>query len=154
MKPLLNLIFLFSLSTAAAGQLDTKIREEQEMGKAFHFENSEDRVLYALDFIFTGLVETELIKAKFVYVTKDLKTDLSDTLTFDIYCSWAADIVDVDSTGHEYHAKVCSAIRKDKEYIFEINESRSDYPSVNVTVFDTEKGETLTEMVLTRTEKH
>lgn len=105
MKELLNMILLFSLSTVAAGQLHTEIREENEIGKEFHFENSEDAVLHSLDFTFTGFVGTELIKAKFVYMTEDLRTDLSDTLSFDLYCSWVADIVDIDSTGFEYNSQ-------------------------------------------------
>lgn len=153
MKQLLNLIILISLNTVAAGQSYNEIREGKEIGKKFHFENSEDGILHSLDFTFTGFVGTDLIKAKFDYITEDLRTGSSDTLSFDIFCSWVADIVDVDSTGYEYNAKVCSAIRKDKKYIFEINESRSDYPSVNLTIFDPKKRETLTQIVLTRTEK-
>lgn len=153
MKQLLNLIFLFSLSTVAAGQLHTEIREEKEIGKEFHFENSVDGVLHSLDFTFTGFVGTDLIEARFVYITEDLRTESSDTLSFDLYCSWVADIVDVDSTGYEYNAKVCTSRQDNKEYAFEINESRTDYPSVNLTIFDPKEKETLTRMVLMRKEK-
>ncbi len=115
MKELLNLIFLITLSTGATGQLYTEIREEKEIGKEFHFENSEDGMLHSLDFIFTGFVGTELIQATFVYGAGDLKTRESDTLIFDIYCRWVADIVSVDSTGFEYNAKVCLANQNNKE---------------------------------------
>lgn len=130
------MIFLFSLSTGATGQLHTEIREGKEIGKEFQFENSKDGVLHSLDCTFMGVVGTDLIKAKFVYMTEDLRTDSSDTLSFDLYCSWVTDIVDVGSTGYEYNAKVCSAIRIEKDYIFELNEIQSEYSSVNLTLFD------------------
>lgn len=153
MKQLLILIFLFSLSAVATGQLHTEIREEKEMGKEFHFENTEDGVLHSLDITFTGFAGTELIKGKFVYATEELETHDSDTLFFDIYCRLVADIVNIDSTGFEYNAKVCNAVRNLKEYMFELSESRMDYPSVNLTVFDPKKEETLTQIVLTRKQK-
>lgn len=115
MKQLLNLILLFSLSTVAAGQLHTEIREEKEIGKEFHFENSADGVLHSLDFTFTGFVGTDLIKAKFDYITEDLRAGFSDTLSFDLFCSRVADIVDIDSTGYQYNAKVCRSQHENNE---------------------------------------
>jgi hypothetical protein len=139
-------------TTEAAGQIRNEIREENEIGKEFHFELLEDGVRHSLELTFTGFVGAEQIKATFMYKTENFKTYKSDSLSFDVYCVWIADIVDLDSTGYEYNSKVCTAYQNSIQYTFEINESRTDYPSVDMRIFDP-KTKSLTEMVLMPKEK-
>jgi len=150
-KPYVIAILCFIANTSF-GQLRNETREENEIGKKFHFENATDSVHYFLDFVFDGFLGNDAIKTTFTFWTINKSTNKSDTLEFTMLCGWIDDIVIGDSTGYEYNPKTCSQYRSGKEYIFEPRENRVDYSSVRMNIFDPEKRETELDLLLMRKE--
>lgn len=153
MKKLYVIAFLSFIANTSFGQFRNEIREENEIGKKFHFENATDSVHYFLDFVFDGFLGHDAIKTTITFWTINESTNKSDTLEFTMLCRWIDDIVIGDSAGYEYNPKTCSQYRNGKEYIFEPRENRVDYPSVRMNIFDPEKRETELDLLLMRKEK-
>ena len=118
---------LYLIASISCGQWSNDIREENEIGKEFHFQNKTDSIDYFLDFVFTGFLGHDAIKTAFTFWTINETTNESDTLEFEILCRWIEDVIDVDSTGYAYNAKSYTVYRNRKMYIFELNENNTDY---------------------------